>query len=64
MRVPLNVRLDPNQRLNDGRQTIAHQFERAIGRNERNRAIIVKSRQPHTLMEFDILELYRLAFAT
>jgi hypothetical protein len=38
-------------------QSIGHQFEVAIGRNERDRAVVLEARQSNALMKFDILQI-------
>src|SRR5690242_3388680 len=60
-RVTLDYALNPNQWLDLRIQTVAHQLELAIRRDETDRPVVLESRQAHTLMEFDIFHLDRLA---
>lgn len=48
----------PDQWLDLCIQTIAHQLKFAVGWNEADGAIILKSRQAHTLMELDVFHLH------
>ena len=45
----------PDQRLDGYRQSIAHQLELSIRRNERDRPIVLESSESNTLMELDVL---------
>ena len=53
--------LDPDQGFDVGIQTVAHQFELAIRRNETNGSVILEARQTHALMELDVFHLNGLA---
>jgi len=50
--------LDPYQRLHRLRKAIRHQFKLAVRGDKRDCSIVLKSRQPDTLMKLDVLELY------
>ena len=43
-------------------QSVRHEFELSIRWNERDRAIILKSCQSHTLMEFNIFKFHGFYF--
>ena len=45
-------------------ESVGHQFKFTIRRNERNCAVILKSRQTDTLMKLDILQFYCFALAS
>lgn len=55
VRVALDDRLDPEQRLHLRVQAIRHELEVAIGRYERDRAIVLETRQTHALMKLHVL---------
>eukprot|EP00964_Phaeocystis_antarctica_P161881 scaffold135140_cov65-Phaeocystis_antarctica.AAC.1 len=61
VRVRLDDSLDPDQRLHLRAEAIAHQLELAVGRDERDGAVILEAREADALMELDILHLHRLA---
>lgn len=60
-RMRSHVALHPYQRLHLRVQPIAHELKLPVRRDEADCAIILKPRQPHTLMEFHVLHLHRLA---
>jgi hypothetical protein len=62
-RVRLDHALYPDERLDLRVQPVAHKLKLSIGGNERDRSIILKSRQPNTLVEFDILHFDSLSSA-
>ena len=64
MTVSFDHGLDPEQRLHLGIQPVRHELKVAIGRYERDRAIVLESRQAHTLMKLDVLELHCLVLST
>jgi hypothetical protein len=41
-------------------QAVRHEVKRAVGRYKRDRAVVVKAREPHALVELDVLEVDRL----
>ena len=47
--VTFDERLDPDQRLDVGGETVRHQLKLAVGRNKRNGTIALKRRQFDTL---------------
>jgi len=54
-RVTFDHALHPDQRLDLGIQAVAHELKFSIGRDETYSTIVLEPRQPHTLMEFDVL---------
>lgn len=56
-----HIALHPYQRLDLRVQAVAHELEFAVWRNETDRPVILEPRQSHTLVELDVLHLYRLA---
>ena len=60
-RVQAHVRLDPHQRLDLRVEPVAHQLELAVRRDEADGAVVLEARQPHALVELDVLHLDRLA---
>src|ERR1700710_3209737 len=46
---------DPNEGLDGCLETVTHQFEITVWRNEANSTIILEARETNTLVEFDIL---------
>eukprot|EP00053_Salpingoeca_punica_P017751 m.171606 g.171606 ORF g.171606 m.171606 type:complete len:404 (-) comp17279_c0_seq1:208-1419(-) len=63
VRVPLNDRLDPDQRLDLGAEAVGHELKLAVGRDEGDGAVLLEARQAHALVELDVLELNGLALA-
>ena len=59
--VPLNVGLYPYQWLHLCVQTVGHQLKLSVRWNERNGAVVLKTREPDALMELHILQLHRFA---
>mmetsp|Transcript_12035 Transcript_12035/g.34813 ORF Transcript_12035/g.34813 Transcript_12035/m.34813 type:complete len:284 (-) Transcript_12035:525-1376(-) len=59
--VRLDHGFDPNQRLDMRVQTVRHQVEFSVGRDEGNGAIVFEPRKADALMEFDVLQFYGLA---
>ena len=55
--VGLNHRLDPDERLDVGVETVGHEVELSVGRDEADGAVVLEAGQPHTLMELDVLHL-------
>lgn len=51
----------PDQRFYLRVQTIAHEFEFTVRRDEADRSVILESRKSNTLVEFDVFHLDRLA---
>lgn len=49
--------------LHLGAQTVGHELEVAVGRDEGDSAVIVKAREPHALVEFHVLQLHGLVLA-
>lgn len=41
-------------------ESIRHELELSVRRNERDSAVVLEAIQAHTLMELDILQLHRL----
>lgn len=56
-----HIALHPYQWLNLCIQPVAHKLEFPIRRDEADCPVVLESTQPHTLMEFHILHLHRLA---
>lgn len=54
--------VDCEERLDANVQTIAHEFELAIGRNEGDESLVLEATQPDALMELDIVELNCFVF--
>ena len=63
VRVALDHRLDPEERLDLRVESIGHELEVAVGRYERDGAVVLEAREAHTLMELDVLEVDRLVLA-
>ena len=61
MAVLLNHRLDPDEGLDVGVEPVGHQLKLAVRRDERDGPIVFEPRQPHALVELDVLQLDRLA---
>lgn len=57
----LNHTFYPDQWLDLGVESITHQLEFAVGRNEADRSIILKPGKSHTLVELHIFHLDRLS---
>ena len=55
------VAFDPDERLDLRVEPVAHELELAVRRNEGDGAVVLEARQPHALVELDVLHLYRLA---
>mmetsp|Transcript_20800 Transcript_20800/g.61968 ORF Transcript_20800/g.61968 Transcript_20800/m.61968 type:complete len:308 (-) Transcript_20800:8-931(-) len=53
--------LNPDQRLDVRVQSIAHELEFAIRRDERDGAVVLEAGQADTLVKFDVLHLHGLA---
>ena len=49
--------LHPDERLDLGVQTIGHEVELAIGRNERNGFVVVEGGKTDALMEVDVFQV-------
>ena len=64
MGVALNDRLHPDQWLDVCVEPIRHELKLAVGRNERDRPVVVEPRQTHTLVELDVLQLDGLGLTT
>mmetsp|Transcript_8579 Transcript_8579/g.14814 ORF Transcript_8579/g.14814 Transcript_8579/m.14814 type:complete len:224 (-) Transcript_8579:414-1085(-) len=62
--VTFDERLDPDQRLDVGGETVRHQLKLAVGRNKRNGAIALKRRQFDTLMKRDVFHFNGAFLAT
>lgn len=60
-RVLLDERLGPDQRLDLGVEAVAHELELAVGRDERDGAVVLEARQANALMELNVLHLDRFA---
>ena len=56
-----HVALDPDQRLHLRVQPVAHELELPVRRDEADRAVVLESAQPYTLVEFHVLHLHGLA---
>ena len=52
--------LQAEQRLERALHAVVYQVELAVRGYERNRPVVLKSRQPHALVELDVLDLDRL----
>ena len=52
-----HLALDPNQRLDLRVQPITHQLELPVRRDETDGPVVLEPRQPHALMELDVLHL-------
>lgn len=48
---------DPDERLDRCRDAVRHELKLSVRRDERDRAIVLESREPDTLVELDILHL-------
>lgn len=59
--VRLNQSLCPDERFHLGIQPVAHELEFAVGRNERNRPVVLEPCQPHTLVKLDVFHFYRFS---
>jgi hypothetical protein len=53
----LHYALDPNQRLDLGVESVAHELEFAVWRDEADGPVVFESRQSHALVELDVLHL-------
>mmetsp|Transcript_21420 Transcript_21420/g.67249 ORF Transcript_21420/g.67249 Transcript_21420/m.67249 type:complete len:257 (+) Transcript_21420:1433-2203(+) len=53
--------LDPDERFDVGREAIGHEVELAVGRDEGDGPVVLEPREPHALVELDVLKLDRLA---
>lgn len=60
-RVTLHHAFHPYQRLDLRIQTIAHELELAVGRDEADGSVVLKSTQSHALVELDIFHFHRLS---
>ena len=58
----LNYYINRKQRFDPNIQPVTHQLEFSIRRNESYQSFVLKFTQPHTLMEFDIIELNSFIF--
>lgn len=47
-----------------GVEAVGHELKLAIGWDEGDGAVVLKAREPHTLVELHVLQLHGLAFAT
>ncbi len=52
------------QRLHSDIQTVAHQLEFSIGRDESNKPFVLETAQTHTLMELDVIEFNGLVLGS
>lgn len=52
--------IDCEERLHSDIETVAHEFELAIGRDEGNQTFVLEPAQTDALMELDIVELHSL----
>ena len=50
--------------LHLGAEAVGHELKVAVGWDEGDSAVIVKARQPHTLVEFDVFQFHRLVLAS
>mmetsp|Transcript_24877 Transcript_24877/g.73561 ORF Transcript_24877/g.73561 Transcript_24877/m.73561 type:complete len:342 (-) Transcript_24877:557-1582(-) len=55
--------LDRDKRLDVLRQTVRHEVKVAVGGDERDGAVVLEAREPHALVELDVLQLNRLLLA-
>ena len=46
-----------------GPETVVHEVELAVGGDEADGAVVLEARQPHALVELDVLQLHRLIAA-
>ena len=60
-RVGLDEALDPDEGLDLGVEAVRHELELAVGRDEGDCAVVFEARQPHALVELDVLHLNGLA---
>lgn len=60
-RVLFDERLGPDQRLDLSVESVRHEFELAVGRDERDGPVVLEPRQADALVEFHVLHLDRLA---
>lgn len=56
----LNHTLDPYKRLHRGVEAVGHELTLSVRGDEGDGSIVLEARQTDTLMELDILQLYRL----
>ena len=59
--VALDNGLGPDEWLDLRRETVAHQLELPVRRDERDRTVILKTREAHTLVELYVLHFDCLA---
>lgn len=52
--------LDPYEWLYGGRETVGHELELAVRRDEGNCTVVLEAREAHALMELDVFHLDRL----
>ena len=53
----LNERFDPEERFHLGVESVRHELEVSVRRNERNSSVVLEPRQPNALVKLDVLEL-------
>jgi hypothetical protein len=55
--VVLDGGLDPDERLDLCVEAVGHELEVSVGRDERDRAVVLEASQTHALVELDIIQL-------